>query len=208
MAKLKNKKIKIKRQNMYKNNKLLKTSFLYTGLVFILYACAQEPEQPEIKTDIQVLLADIDPSDVQQQLDKIQIKESELPTSNNFPPVPINNDIASNNSNTNDPVKLEFNINQEICRDSMVTYKVADESGYINSHTAKAQAQAVIIKVNNKQIKLMISGWYSRNKNLFNWQPYLKQQPVMGLMKLEKGKVYWDDKANWYLCSFDAGEMI
>lgn len=197
---------------MYKNNNFLNTSVLFICSSLMLCSCAKKHEQPKINTNIQVSLADIDPSDVQQQLDKIQIKEIELPKSSNFPPSSarsINNDIANtHNSSDNLPGNFDFTINQEICRDSTVTYKVADESGYVNSHTARAQAQAVIIKVNNKQIKLMISGWYSRNKNLFHWQPYLKQQPTMGLMKLEKGNVYWDDKANWYLCSFDAGEMI
>ncbi|WNC69353.1 hypothetical protein RI845_04165 [Thalassotalea nanhaiensis] len=185
---------------------MLRAPLIFTGLTLMLCSCVQQQQQPKTETNIKVVLPNIKPADFEPEMDKIAIKEVEIADESTLPPSsnpPKDSDALNSKSNHSG-----FTVNQEICRNSSVTYKVADESGYINTHTAKAQAQATVIKVNNKQIKLMISGWYSRDKNLFNWQPYLKQQPVMGLMKLEKGNVYWDDKANWYLCSFNAGEMI
>lgn len=197
---------------MYQYITPYKTSLLFICSALFLCSCAQQQEQPQHDSDIQVLIPIIAPSDIQQEMSKIEIKEVELPENNTMPPSSrssTNNSISTHNTDEgNAPVNLGFIINQEICRESIVSYKVADEYGYVNSHSAKAQAQATVIKVNNKEIKLKISGWYSRDKNLFQWQPYLKQQPVMGLMKLEKGNVYWDEKANWYLCSFNAGEII
>ncbi|WNC71581.1 hypothetical protein RGQ13_15850 [Thalassotalea psychrophila] len=197
---------------MYQHIKAYRSSLLFIGSVFILCSCAKPQEQLQHDSQIQVLIPDIAPSDIQHELTEIEIKEVELPDNNTMPLIArhsTNNNIQQdNNVDTSAPANLGFIINQEICRESIVSYKVADESGYINTHRTKAQAQATIIEVNNKQIKLMISGWYSRDKNLYHWQPYLKEQPMMGLMRLDKGKVYWDDKTNWYLCSFNAGEII
>ena len=42
-----------------------------------------------------------------------------------------------------------------------------------------------------------------KNLNLQKWQPHLKKAPIAKGILLNVGSEFWDNKANWYLCSLN-----
>lgn len=94
-------------------------------------------------------------------------------------------------------------LNKEVCRDNVaVSYTVTDQNGHTGVYKAKVQAQGIVILVGEEQryFKIRTTGWFTRNENLYQWQPYLKQPPIAKDISIIIGAEFWDKAKNWYLC--------
>ncbi|WDE02197.1 hypothetical protein [Thalassomonas actiniarum] len=95
-------------------------------------------------------------------------------------------------------------INKQVCREDVkVKYRVTHSNGTKGSYAAKVQAQGIALALSpeGQSIKVKITGWYSENANLRQWQPYLTEVPMAERISLKTNAESWDDTKHWHLCS-------
>ncbi len=95
-------------------------------------------------------------------------------------------------------------INKQVCREDVnVKYRVSHSNGTKGSYAAKVQAQGIALALSpeGESVKVKITGWYSENANLRQWQPYLTEVPMAETISLKTNAEVWDETKHWHLCS-------
>lgn len=100
-------------------------------------------------------------------------------------------------------------IDKHVFKDDVdVNYSVIDKHATRSNFMSKVQAQAIVVATSLEQeyVKLRITGWYSPDKTLQQWQPYLEKAPLTKSISLERGAIVWDKLNDWYVCGIERPE--
>ena len=182
---------------MYMN---IKEFRLLSFSILLLAGCAsQQPQQEESSmnlTQLEESLVNMDiPIDLElsQQEPEDEYKVKGAPTS------------KKQESRIELPPNEHPWIGKMVCKNNVkVKYRMPDENGYNAFFRSVIQVQGVVKDVleSDQKLKVVVTGWYSTDKTLQGWRPYLKHPPLSEDFVIRKDTQVIESKSKWERCEF------